>query len=170
MKDKLQKYALSKVGKDNVIWSKSTNSAYFNFQGTALRISDHLPSSGSVNQSGATLSIIITSNPDQYILQQHSTGRLSVLTYNRAKEIIRSMVSISDVFRYPKCPFQLEKEFVDTLVTGDNILGEPLKSFTQAQLNQINSLVKNAKNRRHLKEMELRKQERTNEHLKTPSK
>ena len=167
--DKLQKYACKLVGKDNTIWAKSTRSAYFNFMGTTVRISDHLPTAGSVNGSGASLSIIITSNPDQYIIQQHSTGRLSVVNYTRAKEIIRSVTAISDVFRYPQTPFRLEKEVIDSM-SPTSVLGEPLTSFTEKQQKSIKMMTTNARNRRMLEMAEARKKERKEEHLSTPSK
>ena len=168
--DKLQKYAMRQVGQENTIWSKSTHSAYFNFQGTTVRISDHLPTGGSVNGSGASLSIIITSKPDQYILQQHSTGRLSVITYNQAKEIIRGVVYISDVFRYPQTPFRLEKEVIDAATPETTVLGEPLSGFTEGQQKMIRNLVTNARGRRIQKMAQERKTERKEEHLETPGK
>lgn len=168
--DKLQKYACKLVGEENTIMAKSTCSAYFNFQGTTVRISDHLPTAGSINGSGASLSIIITSNPDQYILQQHSTGRLSVVNYTRAKEILRSVVLISDVFRYPQTPFRLEKDVLDAAVPTMSVLGEPLTSFTEKQQTSIKHMVANARNRRVLEMSYARKKERKEEHLNTPSK
>lgn len=167
MRDKLQRYAARLVGEEGTIWSKTTCSAYFNFQGTSVRISDHLPKSGNVNASGATLSIIMTSNPDQYILQQHSTGRLSVVNYDRAKEILRSVSAISDVFRYPVTPFKLEKDFMETLTTvNDNtVLGEPTTSFTKAQMSTIKSYFKQAKKNRLTKATKLRKEEKSSNHL-----
>lgn len=138
--DKLQKYACSKAGEENTIWSKTTNSAYYNFNGTSLRISDHLPTTGAVNSSGTTMSIISTSNKDQYILLQYSTGRLRVISYNQAKEIVRSISMVSDVFRYPGTPFRLEKELLATLETG-TILGVPVKAFSENQLTTIKAIV-----------------------------
>ena len=168
--DKLQKYGCKLVGEENTIWAKSTCSAYFNFQGTTVRVSDHLPTAGSVNGSGASMSIIITSNPDQYILQQHSTGRLSVVNYTRAKEILRSVAAISDVFRYPQTPFRLEKEVIDEITPTHSVLGEPMDSFTEKEQRTIRVMTTHARNRRLQKMAEQRRQERKEEHLNTPSK
>jgi hypothetical protein len=173
-KDKLQKYAASKVlnpAKD-AIWSASTNSGYFNFNGSTLRISDHLPSSGTAATPGITMSIIITSDPNVYVLQQHSTGRLTVVNYNRAKEIVRSFAAISDIFRYPVTPFKLEKEYIEGIASGKkkNILGVPLEHFTAKQLSQIKSFATQANGKRLQEEQKVAKAERAEEHLKTPSK
>lgn len=166
-RDKLQRYAAKLAGESGTIWSKTTSSAYFCFQGTCVRIADHLPNTGSVNASGATLSVIMTSNPDQYILQQHSTGKLSVINYKTAKEILRSIHAISDVFRYPVTPFKLEKDFLMTLTTvnPDTILGEPSSSFTKPQLKQVESYVRQAKKNRMLRKADVRKEEKSSNHL-----
>ena len=168
--DKLQKYACRLVGVDNTIWSKSTRSAYYNFNGNTVRVSDHLPTTGSINSNGVTFSIIITSHPNQYILQQHSTGRLSVVTYERAKEILRSVSALSDVFRYPVTPFRVAKEVVDSVTPATTILGEPMGSFTDGQLKYIKTMVSGARDRRTSKMAQERKKERHEEHLKSPSK
>ena len=159
--DKLQKYAASKVvNKDkDVIMSMSTKSAYFNFNGNTLRISDHLPASGKSTAPGVTLSIIITSDPNAYILQHYATGRLSVITYERAKEIIRSIGALSDIFRYPITPFRMEKEVLDTAPEKKTVLGIPEAMFTPKQMelikNMVNQAISNAtkkeKSENHLK-------------------
>lgn len=168
--DKLQKYAMKLVGQDNTIWSKTTRSAYFNFNGTTVRVSDHLPTAGSINSNGVSLSIIITSNPDQYILQQHSTGRLTVVNYERAKEIMRSVSVVCDVFRYPNTPFRVEKEIVDGITPSTSVLGEPLESFTTGQQKYLKTMVQSARSKRMSAMSQTRKKERQEEHLKTPSK
>lgn len=153
-KDKLQNYAATKVKDSNsdIIASKSTNSAYFHFNGNVLRISDHLPKNA--QPSTATMSIIITPNPDAYVLQKSSTGRLSVVNYKQAKEIVRSFDAISDVFSYPEMPFHLENETVKAILKENGIdnkmvLGLPRDSFTPTQIQQIDKIVTEVKNNRN---------------------
>ena len=164
--DKLQKYAYKMTGAANTIWAQSTNSAYFNFQGTTVRISDHLPTAGKVNGSGVALSIITTSNPDQYILQRHSTGKLSVLNYKQAKDVIRSIKYVSDVFRYPQTPFRLEREIMVDIKADKTIMGVPVESFTPGQLKHIRMMATTAQQNRQKKITELKHKEEITEHLK----
>jgi len=172
--DKLQKYAASKVldKEKDIIWSSSTNSGYFNYNGSTLRISDHLPSADKANIPGITMSIITTSDPNAYVLQQHSTGRLSVVNYRRAKEIVRSFQALTDIFRYPVTPFRLEKEYAE-LVTSDAkslVLGIPTKHFTDKQLAQVRAYALQANQKRLKEKQKATTQEKTEDHLKTPSK
>lgn len=172
--DKLQKYAASRVKDRNsdVIWAHNTNSAYFNFNGSTLRISDHLPLTEKANTAGVTMSIIMTPNPDQYVLQQHSTGLLSVVSYERAKEIVRSFQALSDIFKYPVTPFKVEKEFVDNIVKDENnnILGVPSKYFKPKQLREIRVITNKAKQIYIQEKSAATKVEKTEKHLTTPSK
>ena len=80
--DKLQRYAASKVRnkEKDIILSKDTMSAYYNYSGSILRISDHLAR----ENSGATMSIIITSDPNLYVLNHYPTGTVSVVNYSQA--------------------------------------------------------------------------------------
>ena len=172
--DKLQKYAASRVDDKNrdVIWSATTNSAYFHFNGSVLRISDHLPHASKASSPGITMSIIITSNPEAYVLQQHSTGRLSVINYKTAKEIIRSFAAISDIFNYPVTPFQLEKDFINEILGNEKalVLGLPIGEFPQNQIKVIKQYVQAAQAKRLKKRQDASNQERENNHIKTPSK
>lgn len=145
--DKLQRYAASKVRnkEKDIIISKDTMSAYYNFSGSILRISDHLAR----ENSGATMSIIITSDPNQYVLNHYPTGTLSVVNYSQAKEIVRTFGYVTDVFRKPESPFALEKEVIDTLTGNGNasaaILGLPASAFTDKQLSSIHLMWNQAK-------------------------
>jgi glycerol-3-phosphate cytidylyltransferase-like family protein len=160
--DKLQKYAYRIAGAENTIWSQHTNSAYFNFNGTSIRISDHLPTTGGINGSGITLSLISTPTEGVYVLQRHETGRLSVVTYKQAKEIIRSITYVSGVFKYPQTPFKLEMESYKK----DNILGVPVSSFTDKQLKKVKLIARNAEIARTQKVSQLMKAEVKGEQLK----
>lgn len=139
--DKLQRYAAMQVDdrKSDVIASKDTRSFYFNFHGNTLRISDHLP----LAECAVTMSIIMTSDPDVYVMNQHKTGRLTVLNYEKAKEVVRSFKYVADIFRRPEVPFAMEKDVVDALTSknggSDTILGVPSSAFSPKQVNQINS-------------------------------
>lgn len=172
--DRLQKYAATRVkdAKKDVIWAQNTNSAYFNFNGSTLRISDHLPLAEKANTAGVTMSIIMTPNKDQYVLQQHSTGLLSVVNYEKAKEIVRSFQALSDIFKYPVTPFKLEKEFVESITASDKsmILGMPSDQFTKKQLLAIKAIVNQAKQRRMIVKSNATKVEKATEHITTPSK
>lgn len=172
--DRLQKYAATRVKdpKSDVIWAQNTRSAYFNFSGSTLRISDHLPLTEKANTAGVTMSIIITPNPDQYVLQQHSTGFLSVVNYEKAKEIVRSFQAISDIFRYPQTPFKIEKEYVDSITAEDKdlILGVPKEQFTKKQLTMVKTVVNQVKQRQMQIKANATRKEKVEEHLKTPSK
>ena len=172
--DRLQKYAATRVKDRNadVIWAHNTRSAYFNFNGSTLRISDHLPLAEKANTAGVTMSIIMTPNPDQYILQQHSTGFLSVVNYEQAKEIVRSFQAVSDIFKYPQTPFKVEKEFINTVTAADKdtILGVPSSQFTKKQLTMIKGVVAQARQRQQQLKAAATKVEKAENHLTTPSK
>lgn len=139
--DKLQRYAAMQVDdrKSDVIVSRETRSFYYNFHGNTLRISDHLPLEG----SGVTMSIIMTSDPNVYVMNQHKTGRLTVLNYEKAKEVVRTFKYMADIFRRPEVPFAMEKDVVDALTSknggSDTILGVPSSAFSPKQVNQITS-------------------------------
>ena len=73
---KLQRYAASLVkNKDSdIIQSKSTNSAYYNFNGNRVRISDHLPAEHNADVYGMALSIISTPDDNIFVVQTECTG------------------------------------------------------------------------------------------------
>ena len=161
--DKLQKYAAMQVEDrhQDVIASKETRSFYFNFHGNTLRISDHLPNQAST----ATMSIIMTSDPNLYVLNQHHTGRLTVVNYSQAKQLVKSFSLLGDIFRKPEVPFAMDKDVMDALKGNakegsSTIMGVPSSLFTPKQLAQIGSYVRQAyDNRNKVKESAARVEE-----------
>ena len=96
-KDKVEKYLDSlslKHGCCEV--STGLRSRYYEVAGKVLRISDHI---GIHNE--AYISIIVPSfrdNSGQYIIHGHNSGQISVVDYEKVKEIVRSFFYLSSIF------------------------------------------------------------------------
>ena len=107
--DKIEKYAakLIKEYKGEVV--ESEKSRYFNIKGRILRISDHIGS----NSSGS-ISIIIPdfSDKNEYIVHAHSSGSISIASYEQVKDIVRSFVYMSSFMTeilQPSFVFEIER-------------------------------------------------------------
>ena len=158
-KDKIERYVdllIKKYGKCE--FSAGLKSRYYTIQGKVLRISDHV---GVHND--AYLSIIVPSfnTGDNYILHAHNGGQMSVVDYEKAKEIVRSFFYLSSIFSevganrldITGLEEQLtEKKAIDKMMKefqkmeeykkkantkSKTILGLPMDSFTSGQLKQI---------------------------------
>lgn len=107
--DKIEKYAakLMKEYKGEVV--ESEKSRYFNIKGRILRISDHIGSNSSGN-----ISIIIPdfSDKNEYIVHAHSSGSISIASYEQVKDIVRSFVYMSSFMTeilQPSFVFEIER-------------------------------------------------------------
>ena len=116
-KDKIETY-LKKIVKDaggSIIEAKL--SSYYNINGHVVRVSDHIGANSSGN-----MSIIIPGfckRQNEYIVHAHNTGEISIVDYERLKEICRSFVYMSGVFNsmvQTKFEFEVEvKERFDAV-------------------------------------------------------
>ena len=143
---KLQRYAASLVSdkENDIIQAHGTNSVYYNFNGNRVRISDHLPAEKNVETYGMALSIISTEDDNAFVLQRECSGYLTVITYRRAQEILRSFVSISNILKRPESNFHLEQEFYDKGTYINNI---PANMFNENERRKIMNIINNVKQR-----------------------
>ena len=93
--DKIEKYALKLAGMYGRDVIESDKSRYFNVQGRILRTSDHIGSC-----SSGTVSIIIPefSEKDEYIIHAHTSGSITIASYEQTKEVVRSFFFVSSIF------------------------------------------------------------------------
>lgn len=155
---KLNKYIAS--FKNDVIIVESERSTYYNFNGHILRVSDHI----GLTSSGA-VSIIIT-NDSHYVVHRHCDGNIMVMNYEEIKEFVKSFRLMSKVFISSspadrKDFIVLNNEYNEVKAENDRlkkqisvyeqakenelVLGLPLSRFTNAQVSQIKSYVKQRK-------------------------
>lgn len=164
-KDKIERY-IDMVAKKygGCEFSSGLVSRYYTIAGKVLRISDHI---GVHND--AYLSIIVPSfkTGDNYVLHGHSSGQVSVIDYERAKEIVRSFFYLSAVFSdvcadrstevTGECEQAEEKINVNKMLREMNkyqklkkkadhknktVLGISIDSFTKGQRKTILSYIK----------------------------
>ena len=164
-KDKIEKYldSLSLKHGDCEV-STGVRSRYYSVAGNVLRISDHI---GVHNE--AYVSIIVPSfreNTGQYIVHGHNRGQISVVDYEKVKEIARSFFYLSSIFgetsisrpdveeegtrkeeikkmnKLIKACEELEEVKGKFKGKGLTVLGVPANSFTKGQLNTIEAFIK----------------------------
>ena len=95
-KDKIERYVDSltkKYGKCE--FSAGLKSRYYTIQGKVLRISDHV---GVHNDAYVSIIVPSFNTGDNYILHGHNGGQISVVNYEKAKEIVRSFFYLSSIF------------------------------------------------------------------------
>ena len=93
-KNKIEKYLDILIKKHNGLLIESESSRYYSVKGRVLRISDHVG-----KNSDGNLSIIFdSSDQGHYIVHGHTSGNISVLNYEQAKEFVRSFVRTSYLF------------------------------------------------------------------------
>ena len=93
-KNKIEKYLDRLIKKHNGLLIESESSRYYSVKGRVLRISDHVG-----KNSDGNLSIIFdSSDQGHYIVHGHTSGNISVLNYEQAKEFVRSFVRTSYLF------------------------------------------------------------------------
>ena len=164
-KDKIEKYLDSlslKHGGCEI--STGTKSRYYKVSGKTLRVSDHIGV-----HSEAYVSIIVPSfreNTGQYIIHGHNCGQISVVDYEKVKEIARSFFYLSSIFgevsvsrtdvgsdgtqeeeikkmnKLIKACEELEEVKGKVKAKGLTVLGVPANSFTKGQLNTIETFIK----------------------------
>ena len=96
-KDKIEKYLDTLVKKyGSCTMSAGLRSRYYSIDNKVLRISDHI---GAHND--AHMSIIVPSfrsTDQQYIVHAHNCGQISIVPYDKAKELVRSFFYLSSIF------------------------------------------------------------------------
>lgn len=135
--EKVERYITKIAEEYGATIEKSPRSRYFKFNDRVLRLSNHIGK----NSSGA-ISIIVpygsTQKDDVFILHVHSTGNIQTIDLSQLKEFVRTFALVSDFLEplvnsttvaYVKDNYQKDKE--------NTILGYPLSSFSEAQINQI---------------------------------
>ena len=135
--EKVERYITKIAEEYGATIEKSPRSRYFKFNDRVLRLSNHIGK----NSSGA-ISIIVpygsTQKDDVFILHVHSTGNIQTIDLTQLKEFVRTFALVSDFLEplvnsttvaYVKDNYQKDKE--------NTILGYPLNSFSEAQINQI---------------------------------
>ena len=145
--------------------SMGLHSRYYTVNHKVLRISDHI---GVTND--AHVSIIVPSfrsDDQQYIIHAHKNGQISVVSYDKVKEMIRSFFYLSSIFgemvtdrgcvvgddkeektnvtKLINKLSELEK-YRDKAMTKDKtVLGIPLTKFQKGQCDTIIAIVNKVK-------------------------
>ena len=94
-KDKIERYIdriISKYNNCSII--EGEKSRYYTVNGRTLRVSDHIGANSSGN-----ISIIIPGfgNENGYIVHAHTSGAISIVDYEKVKEIVRSFFYMSSI-------------------------------------------------------------------------
>jgi len=161
-KDKIEKYIESLIKKyGNCSFIGGTQSRYYYIGSKCLRISDHI----GANSSGH-VSIIIPQHKEaenQYIIHGHSSGQISVIDYEKVKELVRSFFYLSSIFSdvtpnrtdvNKECDEQKKSiqqfnqalknienlEFYKGKASDKTIMGVPLSYFSEGQIKSINDM------------------------------
>jgi hypothetical protein len=165
-KDKIEKYLdtlAKKYGSCTV--SAGLRSRYYSIDNKVLRISDHI---GAHND--AHMSIIVPSfrsTDQQYIVHAHNCGQISIVPYDKAKELVRSFFYLSAIFgeviinrdgeigvdkeektnvdELMKKLHKLEDYRNKAISKEKMILGLPMDSFQKGQLKTILNVVNKVK-------------------------
>jgi hypothetical protein len=139
-KDKIEKYLDKLIKKHNGTLQESEKSRYYSVRGRILRVSDHVGKS-----SDGCISIIFdSSDQGHYIIHGHSSGNISVLNYEQAKEFVRSFVRTSFLFKELSgvIPTTARAEKIITPEKEQEILVKVLKeNFSTKQLHQIKAFL-----------------------------
>lgn len=104
--DKLDKYLISLCKKHNHNYVQTKSSAYYDFNGRVIRVSDHIGK----NSSGS-IHFIITDNT--YLLYYNGTQKIRVMNYEEVKEFCRSFIFLSPMLSdlcNNTTQFEIEKE------------------------------------------------------------
>lgn len=165
-KDKIERYLDSLTKKyGSCTMSAGLRSRYYTIDNKVLRISDHI---GAHND--AHMSIIVPSfrNSDQqYIVHAHNCGQISIVPYEKAKELVRSFFYLSAIFgevilqrdgnigddkaekanieNLMKRLHQLEDYRNKAMSKEKMILGLPMENFQKGQLETILNVVNKVK-------------------------
>jgi hypothetical protein len=163
-KGKLEKYIDSLVKKTpGCEVSTGTKSRYYKVNGKVLRVSDHVGT-----HSDAYVSIIEPAHKEengQYILHAHNCGQISIVNYDKVKEIVRSFFYLSSIFgelsvkrpdvngngeeheeqkninKLLKQLEELEKFKEQARAKGNTILGIPVNKFSKAHIDHIQAII-----------------------------
>ena len=165
-KDKIERYLDSLTKKyGSCTMSAGLRSRYYTIDNKVLRISDHI---GAHND--AHMSIIVPSfrNSDQqYIVHAHNCGQISIVPYEKVKELVRSFFYLSAIFgeviiqrdgnigddkaekaNIDKLMEKLHKleEYRNKAMSKEKmILGLPMENFQKGQLETILNVVNKVK-------------------------
>lgn len=136
---------IDKFVEDKVV---STRSVYYHFPGFIIRISDH------IGTGSSGIFSIIALGDDQYLLHRHNNGKIKLINYRKAQELIRYTQEFSEFIDYEYLPsdWQISKnELTLKPTTGEvdknYILGVHLSQFTPKQFAQIQSFVRQTKSK-----------------------
>ena len=165
-KDKSEIYVESLMKKyGNCSVSMGLHSRYYTVNHKVLRISDHI---GVTND--AHVSIIVPSfrsDDQQYIIHAHKNGQISVVPYEKVKEMIRSFFYLSSIFgemttdrgcvvgddkeekvnvnKLMEKLSELEKYRNKAISKDKMVLGIPLTKFQKGQVDSIVAIVNKVK-------------------------
>ena len=150
----LDKFLHSICKKENITYSKTSNSTYYNIIGTKrIRVSDHTTTS-----SKSLFSIIKTNIKSQYILHNHNTNCLKIISFKECKSVVDSFIFLFDIKVLkgdnlePNPSEQKIKELTSELeyykvirkhgLPANNIFGISKSKFTNKQILSLNNTIK----------------------------
>jgi hypothetical protein len=149
--DKIENY-LKKIvldANDSIIEAK--RSSYYNVNGHIIRVSDHIGTNSSGN-----MSIVIPGfncRKNDYIIHAHNTGEISIVDYERLKEICRSFVYMSSVFNsmvQTKFDFEVETKEKFNAIQEQTNINKELDDLRKIKA-KYEKLVKNVRSAKNVK-------------------
>lgn len=132
----LRKYA------DGVNPSQTTLSRYYTFGLFTLRISDHVSYKG----DKCPISIILT-DKDKFVLHIHKGNKLSVLSYEEVKTVIKSLSIYSKIFTTGDYDYQSKLERANTALKAENSSLKNQNKILQKEINELDKRIEVAKNK-----------------------
>ena len=147
--DKLDKYLISLCKKHNHNYVQTKSSAYYDFNGRVIRVSDHIGK----NSSGS-IHFIITDNT--YLLYYNGTQKIRVMNYEEVKEFCRSFIFLSPMLSdlcNNTTQFEIEKE------KANHNDANMIKGLNQ-KVNALKNEKKNLENSLSLRKEELSNQKK----------
>jgi hypothetical protein len=149
--DKIENYLKKIVLDANGSIIEAKRSSYYNVNGHIIRVSDHIGANSSGN-----MSIVIPGfncRKNDYIIHAHNTGEISIVDYERLKEICRSFVYMSSVFNsmvQTKFDFEVEAKEKFNAIQEQTNINKELDDLRKIKA-KYEKLVKNVRSAKNVK-------------------
>ena len=149
-KNKIEKYLDKLIKKHNGVLVESEKSRYYSVRGRILRVSDHV----GINSSGNVSILLDNSDQGHYIIHGHTSGNISVLNYEQAKEFVRSFVQCSFIY----ADISIAKSMPEITPNGmftQEVATYLRTTFSKKQLQQMLGFLKGEGKKKHKQYLEL---------------
>lgn len=132
-KDKIEKYLDKLIKSHSGVCVECEKSRYYSIRGRILRISDH------VGINSGNISIILdNSDQNYYLIHGHTSGNVSVLNYEQAKEFVRTFVNCSFIY----ADIGTTKPIKESPSFTQEVSNYLLSTFSKKQLTQMANFLK----------------------------